>query len=157
MRHRKGLDGQTHRGHVVERLEHAKEVAEERSRKLRESSLAHKRRADATAILAAGGATIETVNLIVRADVQGSAEVLKASLNNLDHEEVNVEVLQAGVGAVTENDILLASTSGALIVAFRVGVASRARQAADREGIDIKNYQVIYEVLDDVRALMGRP
>jgi len=140
--------------HVVERLEHAKEVAEERSRKLRESSLADKRRADATAILAAGGTTIETVNLIVRADVQGSAEVLKASLNNLDHEEVNVEVLQAGVGAVTENDILLASTSGALIVAFRVGVASRARQAADREGIDIKNYQVIYEVLDDVRALM---
>ena len=140
--------------HVVERLEHAKEVAEERSRKLRESSLADKRRTDATAILAAGGATIETVNLIVRADVQGSAEVLKASLNNLDHEEVNVEVLQAGVGAVTENDILLASTSGALIVAFRVGVASRARQAADREGIDIKNYQVIYEVLDDVRALM---
>ena len=140
--------------HVVERLDHAKEVAEERSRKLRESSLADKRRGDAAAILALGGAKTETVTLIVRADVQGSAEVLKASLNDLDHEEVNVQVLQAGVGAVTENDILLASTSGALIVAFRVGVASRARQAADREGIDIKNYQVLYEVLDDVRDLM---
>jgi len=140
--------------HVVERLEHAKEVAEERSRKLRESSLADKRRGDAATILAAGGTKTETVNLIVRADVQGSAEVLKASLNDLDHEEVNVEVLQAGVGAVTENDILLASTSGALIVAFRVGVASRARQAGEREGIDIKNYQVLYEVLDDVRDLM---
>jgi len=140
--------------HVVERLEHAKEVAEERSRKLREASLADKRRGDAVAILAAGGTKLETVNLIVRADVQGSAEVLKASLNDLDHEEVKVEVLQSGVGAVTENDILLASTSGALIVAFRVGVASRARQAAEREGIDIKNYQVLYEVLDDVRDLM---
>ena len=140
--------------HVVERLEHAKEVAEERSRKLRESSLADKRRGDAAAILAAGGKKLETVNLIVRADVQGSAEVLKASLNDLDHEEVKVEVLQSGVGAVTENDILLASTSGALIVAFRVGVASRARQAADREGIDIQNYQVLYEVLDDVHDLM---
>ena len=60
----------------------------------------------------------------------------------------------ACVGAVTESDILLASTSGALIVAFRVGVASRARQAGEREGIDIKNYQVLYEVLDDVRDLM---
>jgi len=140
--------------HVVERLEHAKEVAEERSRKLRESSLADKSRGDVAAILAAGGAKTETVNLIVRADVQGSAEVLKASLSDLDHEEVSVEVLQAGVGAVTENDILLASTSGALIIAFRVGVGNRARQAADREGIDIKNYQVLYEVLDDVRDLM---
>jgi translation initiation factor IF-2 len=140
--------------HVVERLEHAKEVAEERSRKLREASLADRRRTDATTILAAGGKTMEKVDLIVRADVQGSTEVLKASLSELDHEEVKVEVLQAGVGAVTENDILLASTSGALIIAFRVGVNSRARQAADREGIDIKNYQVLYEVLDDVRDLM---
>jgi translation initiation factor IF-2 len=140
--------------HVVERLENAKEVAEERSRKLREASLANRRHTDAATILAAGGKTIEKVNLIVRADVQGSTEVLKASLNDLDHEEVAVEVLQAGVGAVTENDVLLASTSGALIVAFRVGVGSRARQAADREGIDIQTYQVIYEVLDDVRDLM---
>jgi len=140
--------------HVVGRLEDAKEVAEERSRKIRENSLADKRRSDASDILAAGGKATETVNLIVRADVQGSAEVMKAALNDLDHEEVNVQVLQAGVGAVTENDILLASTSGAFVVAFRVGVASRARQAAEREGIDIKNYQVLYEVLQDVHALM---
>ncbi|MDE0891111.1 MAG: translation initiation factor IF-2, partial [Planctomycetota bacterium] len=140
--------------HVVELLEDAKEVAEERSRKIRESTLADKRRTDVSAILAAGGKAIETVNLIVRADVQGSAEVMKSALTALDHEEVKVEVLQASVGSVTENDILLASTSGAFVIAFRVGIASRARQAAEREGIDIKTYQVLYEVLQDVHTLM---
>ena len=140
--------------HVVELLEDAKEVAEERSRKLRENTLADKRRSDASAILEAGGEAAATVNLIVRADVQGSAEVMKAALTALDHEEVKIQVLQASVGSVTENDILLASTSGAFVVAFRVGIASRARQAADREGIDIKTYQVLYEVLQDVHDLM---
>jgi translation initiation factor IF-2 len=140
--------------HVVELLEDAKEVAEERSRKLRENTLADQRRSDASVILAAGGKAAATVNLIVRADVQGSAEVMKAALNALDHEEVKVQVLQASIGAVTENDILLASTSGAFVIAFRVGIASRARQAAEREGIDIKTYQVLYEVLQDVHALM---
>lgn len=140
--------------HVVELLEDAKEVAEERSRKLRENTLADKRRSDASVILASGGKTAATVNLIVRADVQGSAEVMKAALTALDHEEVKIQVLQASVGTVTENDILLASTSGAFVVAFRVGIASRARQAADREGIDIKTYQVLYEVLQDVHDLM---
>ena len=140
--------------HVVELLEDAKEVAEERSRKIRENSLADKRRSDASAILAAGGQAAATVNLIVRADVQGSAEVMKAALSALDHDEVNIQVLQAGVGSVTENDILLASTSGAFVIAFRVGIAGRARQAADREGIDIKTYQVLYEVLEDVHNLM---
>ena len=141
--------------HVVGRLDQAKEVAEERARKLRQSSLADRRRQDNASILQqVTGPRRALVNVIVRADVQGSVEVLRDSLLDQQHPEVEVQVLQAGVGAVTENDILLASTSSALVVAFRVGANAKARQTADREGVEIRSYQVLYEVLSDVRDLM---
>lgn len=141
--------------HVVGKLDQAKEVAEERSRKLRQSSLAERRRFDNASILQqVTGPQRATINIIVRADVQGSVEVLRDSLLDQQHAEVEVQVLQAGVGAVTENDVLLASASNALIVAFRVGVNAKARQTAEREGVEIRSYQVLYDVLSDVRDLM---
>ncbi|MDP6538205.1 MAG: translation initiation factor IF-2 [Planctomycetota bacterium] len=142
--------------HVVDKLEEAKEVAEERSRKSRAATMAERRRADTEGLLqqVTSGNKRELVNIIIRADVQGSAEVLRQAVGDLAHEEVEARVLQVGVGAVNENDILLASTSEALVVAFRVGVNAEARKTADRENIEIKNFGVLYDVLDHVRGLM---
>lgn len=148
------LPGVGEQFHVVEKLEQAKEVAEERARKNRQAELADRRGRDALALLQSGGEGPEQVNLIVRADVQGAAEVLRQALSEMKHEEVEVRVLQSGVGAVTENDILLASTSDATVIAFGVGVTPNARQAAERDGIEIRHYQVLYEVLDDIRQMM---
>ena len=81
-------------------------------------------------------------------------EVLRHALSELKHEEVEVRVLHAGVGAVTESDVLLGSTSNALLIAFHVGVNDKAREAAERAGLQIRYYEVIYELLDDLREMM---
>jgi translation initiation factor IF-2 len=96
----------------------------------------------------------QMINLVVRADVQGSVEVLRSALSELKHEEIEVRVLHAGVGAVTESDVLLASSSSAIIVAFHVGVNDKARIAAERANIEIRYYEIIYQLLDDMRDLM---
>ena len=141
--------------YVVEDLARAKEVAEERERKNRAMSLTERRQVTAENLLkAVADSKKRTINVIVRADVQGSVEVLKSSLNDLKHEEVEVKVVFAGVGAVTENDVLLAQTSGALVVAFHTTVSDKARIASERFGIDIRYYEVIYELLDHMRDLM---
>ena len=141
--------------HVVPKLEEAKKVAEERARKTRAAYMAERRKMDSAATLQRlSGPVVDEVNVIVRADVQGTVEVLKNQVEEQQHEEVEARVLQAGVGAVTENDVLLASTSNALIVAFNVGIGAKARQAADREGVTIRSYNVLYDVIDTVRDLM---
>jgi len=141
--------------HVVAKLDEAKKVAEERSRKSRSAFLGERRKLDNAALLQqVAGPTVEQVNVIVRADVQGTVEVLKSAISESIHSEVEARVLQAGVGAVTENDVLLASTSNALVVAFNVAVGSKARQTAEREGVMVKNFNVLYSVIDEVRGLM---
>jgi translation initiation factor IF-2 len=140
--------------HVVDDLARAKEVAEERERQNRASSLTGRRTVTAASLMEAVSTARTTINLIVRADVQGSVEVLRHAIEELIHEEVEVRVLHAGVGAITESDVLLGSTSGALLVAFNVGVNDKARVAAEREDLDIRHYSVIYEILDDLRAMM---
>jgi len=141
--------------HVVTRLDEAKKVAEERARKTRASSMAERRKLDNASLLQqVAGPTVDQVNVIIRGDVQGTVEVLKSAITEHIHDEVEARVLQAGVGAVTENDVLLASTSNALIVAFNVATGSKARQAAERMAVDIRNYNVLYSVVDDIHALM---
>jgi translation initiation factor IF-2 len=141
--------------HVVPDLQRAKEVAEERERSNRMSSLAERRSINRDNLFAAvADQARKTINLIVKADVQGSVEVLRSQLQDMRHEEVEVRVLHAGVGAVTESDVDLAITSDALVVAFHVSTNPKARQAAERGNVTIKNYRVIYEILDDVRKLM---
>ncbi len=141
--------------YVVEELGKAKEVAEERERKNRAMSLTERRSVDASSLMkVVADQAKHTINLVVRADVQGSAEVLKSSLSELTHDEVDVRVLFAGVGAVTESDVLLASTSTATIIAFHTGVNDKARIAAERAGIEVRHYEVIYELLDHMHALM---
>ncbi len=92
--------------------------------------------------------------LIVKADVQGSAEAVKASLEKISNEEVRVKVIHAGVGAVNESDILLASTSGAIIVGFNVRADQAAQASAHRADVDMRFYRVIYDAIDEIEAAM---
>ena len=92
--------------------------------------------------------------LIVKADVQGSAEAVKASLEKISNEEVRVKVIHAAVGAVNESDILLASTSGAIIVGFNVRADQAAQASAHRSNVDMRFYRVIYDAIDEIEAAM---
>jgi translation initiation factor IF-2 len=97
---------------------------------------------------------IERLNVILKGDVGGSVEALADELTKLSTEEVKVDVIHRGVGAITENDVLLAAASTAIVIGFHVRPDARARAAAEREGVDIRMYRVIYEVVDDVRLAM---
>ena len=92
--------------------------------------------------------------LIVKADVQGSAEAVKASLEKISNEEVRVRVIHTGVGAINESDILLASTAGAIIVGFNVRPDAAAQASGQRSGVDMRFYRVIYEAIDEIEAAM---
>ena len=92
--------------------------------------------------------------LIVKADVQGSAEAVKASLEKLSNEEVRVRVIHTGVGAINESDILLASTAGAIIVGFNVRPDAEAQVSGQRAGVDMRFYRVIYDAIDEIEAAM---
>jgi translation initiation factor IF-2 len=101
------------------------------------------------------GAT-KNLNVIVKADVQGSVEAMCQSLEKLAHDEVRVRIISRGAGNVTENDVMLASASDAIVIAFSVGIENAAVGLADREGIEIREYSVIYAAIDDVKnALEG--
>jgi len=94
------------------------------------------------------------LNLVLKADVAGSLEALIEHLGSLGDEEVTTKILHTGVGTVNESDVLLASASRAVIVAYRVGVEAKAKKLAQREGVEIRNYDVIYETIEDVRAAL---
>ncbi len=141
--------------YVVQRLEQAREVAEERRRKNRMMSIAERRSVTAENLLqAVADKAKKVIHLVLRCDVQGSLQALSQELSSLQHEEVDVKLLQAALGTVSESDVNMAIPTGAVILAFRVGVDGKARTAAERNGIDIRPYEVIYELLDDVRAMM---
>ena len=97
---------------------------------------------------------MKTLNLIVKADVQGSAEAIKASLEKISNEEVRVRVIHAGVGAINESDVLLASTSGAIIVGFNVRPDAAAQASGQRANVDMRFYRVIYDAIDEIEAAM---
>ena len=92
--------------------------------------------------------------LIVKADVQGSAEAVKASLEKISNEEVRVKVIHAAVGAINESDILLASTAGAIIVGFNVRADAAAQANGQRANVDMRFYRVIYDAIDEIEAAM---
>lgn len=95
---------------------------------------------------------IKELNIVVKADVQGTIEALKASLEKIKNDEVKVVVVHAGVGAINESDVILASAANALIIGFNVRPDANARNAAEREKVDIRTYRVIYDALNDVEA-----
>ena len=97
---------------------------------------------------------MKTLNLIVKADVQGSAEAVKASLEKISNEEVRVKVIHAAVGAINESDVLLASTAGAIIVGFNVRPDAAAQASGHRANVDMRFYRVIYDAIDEIEAAM---
>lgn len=97
---------------------------------------------------------LKQLNIIVKADVQGSAEAIRQSLEKLSDEEVRVRVIHSAAGAVTESDVTLAKVSNAIIIAFNVRPVATAKQAAEKEEVEIKQYSVIYQAIDDVKAAM---
>jgi translation initiation factor IF-2 len=143
---------------VVEDATEARDIAQRRERLERE---ARSRRTSRIVSLedfmtAAAAGDKRTLPIIIKADQGGPAEALADALAQLSTEEVSVEVIHRGVGAISESDILLARTGGAVIVGFHVRPDNNARAAAEREGVDIKLYKVIYEAVEDMRlALEG--
>lgn len=97
---------------------------------------------------------LRDLNVVIKADVHGSAEALKGSLTKLRNEEVKVNVIHSGVGAITESDVMLSMASGAIIIGFHVRPDPNARIAAERESVDIRLYRVIYDAVEDVQAAM---
>ena len=97
---------------------------------------------------------MKTLNIIVKADVQGSAEAVKASLEKITNDEVRVKVIHSGVGAINESDVMLAATSGAIIVGFNVRPDSAARDNAARANVDMRMYRVIYDCINEIEAAM---
>ena len=134
----------------------AREIAQRRERLDRE---ARSRRTAKGAVsledfMASTGEGKRQLKLLIKADQGGPAEALADALQQLSNEEVQVEVVARAVGAVTESDILLAKASGAIIIGFHVRPDTKARAAADREGVEIKLYRIIYEAVADVRAAL---
>ena len=97
---------------------------------------------------------MKTLNIIVKADVQGSAEAVKASLEKITNDEVCVKVIHSGVGAINESDVMLAATSGAIIVGFNVRPDNAARDSAARANVDMRMYRVIYDCINEIEAAM---
>lgn len=140
---------------VYESEQEAKEIANKRSTILREQGIRAQKHITLDEIgrrLALGN--FKELKIIVKGDVDGSVEALSDSLLKLSTEEIQVSIVLRGVGAITENDVLLAAASDAIIVAFQVRPTSNARTLAERESIEIRNYSIIYDAIDDVKKAM---
>jgi translation initiation factor IF-2 len=144
---------------VVENDRRARDIAQQREERLRRESLA-KQASRGVSLeklfeqLQAGG--VADLNIVLKADVQGSVEAIVGELEKIDHPEVRVNVIHTGVGGISENDVNLAAASNAMVVGFNVRPSSEARQLAERQGIEIRQYRVIYELTQQIeQALVG--
>lgn len=150
-----GFDGTPQAGDelaVVEDEKSAREIASKRRMAARERDLrARKSISLESTYEGVKNGTVSELNLIIKADVGGSSEAIAASLEKLSNSEVKVNIIRKGVGAITDSDILLASTSQAVIIAFHLMPSLSIREMAQKEGIQIKNYRVIYEIIDDIK------
>lgn len=141
---------------VMADIDEAREAAESRRHRGRAESLAGRGRPRTLEDILNQAKTgdVQDLPLIIKADTPGSAEALRSELEKLDHPEVRVEIVHEGVGGVNESDVTLASATGAIIVAFHVVPEDRAEALADREGVEIRRYSIIYEVTDDIKAAL---
>ena len=150
-----GFDGTPQAGDelaVVEDEKSAREIASKRRMAARERDLrARKSISLESTYEGVKNGTVSELNLIIKADVGGSSEAIAASLEKLSNSEVKVNIIRKGVGAITDSDILLASTSQAVIIAFHLMPSLSIREMAQKEGIQIKNYRIIYEIIDDIK------
>ena len=140
---------------AVEQDKLMKQVADERKRKESESMVKAQTRVtldDVFGKIAEG--KIKGLNIIVKGDVQGSVEAVKQSLLKLSNDEVRVNVLHSGAGAINESDIMLADSSNAIVVGFNVRPDTKAKALAERSKVDVRTYRIIYELLDDIQAAL---
>jgi len=146
--------------HVVENDRVARELAQRRAERLRREQLATARPSSVSLerlFEQMQTGEVADLNLVVRGDVVGSVEAVVSELNKFEHSEVRLNVIQQGVGAITQNDIMLASASDALIVGFNVRPNAEARELAHKEGVEIRTYDVIYKLTEDIeQALVGK-
>ena len=134
----------------------ARHLAEEREAKTRQAELVTAKRKTLEDLMReTGRAEVIDLNVIVKADVQGSVQALEDSLLKLPQEEVRVNIVRAGAGGITENDVTLAMASEAIIVGFNVRPSAGARELAEDEGVDIRTYRVIYDAIDDIKAALS--
>ena len=143
---------------VVSSERKAREIAEFRGRKIREGKLASR----SQPIISEDafeqhfeGKQSPVLNVLIKADVQGSAEALTDSLRSLSGDEVENRIISSGIGGINESDVNFAAASGALVIGFNVRADAQARKVAQAEGVQVRYYSVIYEVIDDVRKIMS--
>jgi translation initiation factor IF-2 len=139
---------------VMESEKSARTLSEERLADLRNQKLAMPQRATLESLFDSMGDGHKSLQLILKCDVQGSAEAITASLNQIESKKIDLELIHVGVGPISESDVLLATASNAVIVGFNVKVENQAASAAKREGIQIKLFSIIYELIDQVKEAM---
>jgi translation initiation factor IF-2 len=155
-----GFDGVTEAGEhfqVVENERQARSLAQERETRLKTEQLARRQARKVTleeVFSKAREGELKELNIVLKADVAGSLEALQDEIAKLPQEQVPVNVIHAQTGGINESDVMLASASDAVIIGFNVRPLAEARRAADREGIDIRTYTVIYKVTEELRAAM---
>ena len=154
-----GLDGVPEAGDLVNAAEDdkvAKQVVEHRVQQFRKRELASKSRMTLENMMERNSVdAIKELKIVLKADVQGSAEALKASLIKQSTDKVRVVVIAAGVGGITESDVNLAKAGGAIIVGFHVRPAGKSSKLAEQEGVEIRLYDIIYDALDEVKSAMA--
>ncbi|MEQ2129602.1 translation initiation factor IF-2 [Caldanaerobacter subterraneus KAk] len=140
---------------VVENEKKARELAEKRKEVQRELELKKKQKVSLEDLFRQiQEGTVKELNVIIKADVQGSVEALRKSLEELSNEEVRIRVIHGAVGAITETDVMLASASNAIIIGFNVRPETNAKTLAEKEKVEIKLYRIIYDAIEDVKAAM---
>ena len=139
---------------VVKSEKEAREIAEERQKLNREQVLAHQRHVSLVSLKSQLGSVTKDLNIILKADVQGSLQALRDSLESLSTKECQVRIVHAGLGSANESDVLLASASNAIIFLFNSSSEARARELAAREEVEIRSYKIIYDLIADVKAAL---
>ena len=152
-----GLDDVPQAGdelNAVEDEKMARSLADQRREKQRQEILSANSRMNLDDLFSRISEGTQTLNIIVKADVAGSCEAVKASLLKLSNDEVKVNIIHTAVGGITENDVMLASASDAIIVGFNVRPDRNALESAERNGVDIRTHRIIYEIIDEIEAAM---
>lgn len=140
---------------VVENEKTARDIAEYRERRIREKNVVLSTRSLENLFGEAAGTNAKELPVIIKADVQGSVEAIAGSIAKYSGDEVAVRVLHSGVGGITESDVTLAKATGAMIIAFNVRAAPKAKELAAKEKTNIRYYSIIYNVVDDVKAALS--
>jgi translation initiation factor IF-2 len=145
--------------HVVENDRRARDLAQARSERIRREQLAQRRPAGISLeslFSEMQEGAVQDLNIVIKADVDGSVEAAVSELQKIQHPEVRVNVIHTGIGGISENDVMLATASNAMIVGFNVRPNAEARASAEREGVEIRTYNVIYRLTEDIeQALVG--